>query len=146
MMSGEEAPTSPVNEQVRLHMRCHMNKRVLVIDDSIVILELLHSMLDLEGYEVLTATDGSAAFEQLETTTPDLILLDLLMPKMSGYEFIEQVRHCRKPLVAIPIILLTARKHTPQEIEQLGVAGYLQKPFHRSELLSLLSDPATAPL
>ncbi len=122
-----------------------MKKRVLVIDDSIVILDLVQLMLQHEGYEVFTAQDGLVALEQLEMTTPDLILLDLIMPRMSGYDFIQEVQQHRKHFLSIPIILLTAVQQTQDQFEQLGAAGYLQKPFRRSELLSKLSDLLSNP-
>ena len=122
-----------------------MSKQVLIIDDICAMLDLVEDILQMAGYEVMTASDARTALAQLETTTPDLILLDVMMPRMSGYECIEQLRHRHR---AIPIILLTVKKHTPEEIEQLGVAGYLRKPFHHQELLSmlteLLSDPHTS--
>jgi DNA-binding response OmpR family regulator len=119
-----------------------MPKRILVIDDLGIMLDLVEYMLQMAGYEVMTAGDAFTALAQIETTTPHLILLDVMMPRMSGYEFIEQLRQRHH---ALPIILLTVKEHTPEDIDQLGVAGYLRKPFHQSELLSLLhkllSDP-----
>ncbi len=119
-----------------------MKKRVLVIDDAVGILDVVTIMLEMEGYEVVTALDASIALARIETTAPDLILLDVVLPTMSGYECIEQLGQHHD---AIPIILFTVLKHTPEEVEQLGVAGYLRKPFHRSELLhkikELLGDP-----
>jgi DNA-binding response OmpR family regulator len=114
-----------------------MTKRVLVIDDIGVILDLVKYMVQMAGYEVMTAADAPTALGQIETITPDLILLDIMMPKMSGYAFIEQLRQRHLP---IPIILLTVKEHTPEELEQLGVAGYLRKPFHCNELLSKLHE------
>ena len=90
----------------------------------------------MAGYEVMTASNAPIALARLETTAPDLILLDVKMPHRSGYECIEQLRHRHR---AIPIVLLTVKKHTPEEIEQLGVAGYLRKPFRHRELLSMLT-------
>jgi DNA-binding response OmpR family regulator len=117
---------------------------VLVIDDIGVILDLVKSILQMGGYDVVTATDAASALAQIEKTKPDLILLDIMMPNISGYDFIVQLRQRQNHYAAIPIMLLTVRKHTPEEIEQLGVAGYLRKPFHPKELLSkieeLLSD------
>ncbi len=81
-----------------------MPKRVLVIDDIAIILDLAEYMLQMAGYEVATALDAPTALAQIETTTPDLILLDVMMPHMSGYDFIEQLRQRHIP---IPIILLT---------------------------------------
>ena len=119
-----------------------MEKRVLVIDDLCMMLDLVEYILHMAGYEVMTASDALTALAQMETTLPDLILLDVMMPQMSGYDFLEQVRHRHH---TIPIVLLTVKQHTPEEVEQLGIAGYLRKPFRQSELLSLLqtllSDP-----
>lgn len=126
-------------------MRYSVKKRVLVIDDIGVILDLVAFLLQMDGYEVVTATDAATALAQMETTKPDLIFLDVMMPNMNGYEFIAQLRQRQNQHVTIPIILLTVKEHTPEEVKQLGVAGYLRKPFHRSELLTkiheLLSDP-----
>ena len=116
-----------------------MKKRILVIDDTPAILELLQTMLQGIGYEVMATTDGRSALEQIKIKEPDLILLDLSMPIMSGYEFIEQFRHRYQHYRSIPIILFTAHKLTPHEIERLEVAGYLQKPFHLRELLKKIS-------
>jgi DNA-binding response OmpR family regulator len=112
-----------------------MAKRILVIDDTDMMLTLLEYMVHMAGYEVMTASDASLAVAQLETITPDLILLDVLMPHVSGYDFIAAVREHHQ---AIPIILLTVKELTPEEVEQLGVVGYVRKPFRHSELLTLL--------
>ncbi len=121
-----------------------MKKRVLVIDDIGVILDLVEFLLQKGGYEVATATDAASALAQIEKITPDLILLDIMMPDISGYEFIAQLRQHQNHYASIPIMLLTVKEHTPEEVEQLGVAGYLRKPFHQKELLGkieeLLSD------
>ncbi len=114
-----------------------MAKRVLVIDDIGIILDLAKEILQRAGYEVMTASDALTALAQMETTAPDLILLDVMIPHMSGYDFIDELRQRHH---AIPIILLTVKKHTPEELEQLGVAGYLRKPFHRSELLRQIKE------
>ncbi len=120
----------------------HMAKLVLIIDDLCIMLDLVEYMLQMAGYEVMTVSDALTALAQIETTSPDLILLDVMMPYMSGYDFIEQLRQRHH---AIPIVLLTVKEHTPEEIRQLGVAGYLRKPFHQSELLSLLHELLSDP-
>jgi CheY-like chemotaxis protein len=116
-----------------------MKKRVLVIDDAPNILDLVQAVLQQEGYEVITAIDGRSALEQIKITEPDLILLDLFMPVMNGYKFIEQFQQRDQQSGSIPIILLTAHKLTQDEIERLGVVGYLQKPFRQRELLKKIS-------
>jgi CheY-like chemotaxis protein len=116
-----------------------MKKRILAIDDALDILDLVQAVLQQEGYKVVAATDGHSALEQVLITEPDLILLDLSMPVMNGYEFLEQFRQRDQQNRPIPIILLTAHKLTQNEIERLGVAGYLQKPFRQKELLNKIS-------
>jgi CheY-like chemotaxis protein len=116
-----------------------MKKRILVIDDNLVILDLLQSMLQERGYEVMITTDGCSALELIKIRRPDLILLDLSMPIMSGYEFIEHFRQRYQAYGSIPIILFTAHQLPLHEIERLEVAGYLQKPFHLKELLYTIS-------
>jgi DNA-binding response OmpR family regulator len=121
-----------------------VKKRVLVIDDIGVILDLVEYLLQMEGYDVMTAPDAVSALAQIEKITPDLIVLDIMMPTMSGYEFLAQLQQRRNHYAATPILLLTVKELTPDEVKQLGVAGYLRKPFHQKELLSkiqeLLSD------
>ena len=112
-----------------------MMKRILVIDDAPDILDLVQNMLEQEGYEVIATTNGRSALEQIMTIEPDLIVLDLFMPVMDGYEFIVQLRQRDQQKGSIPIILLTAHKLAQDEIERLGVAGYFQKPFRQRELL-----------
>ncbi len=89
---------------------------------------------------MVTATDAASALALIEKITPDLILLDIMMPNMNGYEFIAQLRQRQNQRTAIPIMLLTVKEHTPEEVEQLGVAGYLRKPFHQKELLSKIEE------
>jgi len=94
-------------------------------------------MLQKEGFEVVTSSDATSALAQIESIAPDLILLDVMMPKMSGYEVIDQLRDLH---LSIPIILLTVKQHTPEELQQLGVADYLRKPFHQQDLLSKIRE------
>jgi CheY-like chemotaxis protein len=124
---------------VELKRRQEMKKRILVIDDAPDIRDLLQTVLEQEGYEVITAPDGRSALKQIMRTEPDLILLDLFMPIMNGYEFIEQLRQRDQHNRSIPIMLLTAHKLSQQEFERLGVVSYLQKPFRQKELLKKIS-------
>jgi two-component system, OmpR family, response regulator len=116
-----------------------MKKRILVIDDNLAILDLLQSLLQGIGYEVMTTTDGRSALELIKIRRPDLILLDVFMPIMSGYEFIEHFRQQDQAYESIPIMLITAQQLPLHEIKRLEVAGYLQKPFHLKELLNKIS-------
>jgi CheY-like chemotaxis protein len=144
LYSSESSTSGMKRNKRRLTVRYQVKKRVLVIDDIGIILELVEFLLQMGGYDVVTATDAASALAQIMTTMPDLILLDIMMPNMSGYEFIAQLRQRQNHYATIPIMLLTVKEHTPEEVEQLGAVGYLRKPFHQKELLSkideLLSD------
>ena len=111
--------------------------RILVVDDDPVILRLIEVNLDLEGFEVVTADRGEDAIEKARGTTPDLILLDLMMPEMSGWEIAERLQKDDKTK-DIPLVLLSARPQDEHRHrgEELGVAGYVTNPFDPAELVS----------
>jgi len=105
-------------------------KKVLVIDDEENILHILKIRLENEGYEVITTTDPVDGIGKAFFTIPDLILLDITMPKLSGFEVLKVVSQS-DDLKNIPIIMLTARRE-PQDIEKvlkLGAVDYCAKPF-----------------
>lgn len=114
-----------------------MSKRkttILVADDDLQCLNLVTLNLELEGYAILKACDGRQAIEQIERYHPDLILLDVLMPRMSGFT----VCHWVRARSTVPIILITARGQVQEKIRglDLGADDYLAKPFSVSELLA----------
>jgi DNA-binding response OmpR family regulator len=103
---------------------------VLVADDDPDILALVRLRLERDGYEVLSAPDGETAFDLAIARTPDLALLDVMMPRLDGYELTRRLRG-HGPTAGIPIILLTARVQEP-DVEQGLAAGaddYVTKPF-----------------
>jgi DNA-binding response OmpR family regulator len=108
--------------------------RTLVVDDEERILNFLRSKLKAFGYEVLTASNGLEALEQAQTQEPDLIVLDLLMPKMDGFETLKELRS----FSAVPVIVLSARGADVDKIKglALGADDYLQKPFNPDELVA----------
>lgn len=109
-------------------------KKILVVDDEPQIVELLESYLSKEGYAVATAGDGEAALLAAERENPDLILLDLMLPKINGYEVCKQIRTKSKT----PIIMLTARDEEPDKIVglELGADDYITKPFSPREVVA----------
>ena len=123
-----------------------MQKRVLVIDDDAGLRDLLQTILEIEGCEVILAENGLIALEKLKTVQPDLILLDLMMPHMDGFTFAEELQ--RQGLYsAIPILALTADTRAKTKIEQMGFDSYLTKPFelHRFlEEIAKLMEPIQA--
>lgn len=116
-----------------------LNKKsesILVVDDSPDNLYLMQFVLESQGYAVGLANNGQEALEKIEGCQPDLILLDLMMPQMSGYEFIHRLRE-DKNLLSIPVFLVTADKYTEDyDAIAAGANGVIHKPIDINELLS----------
>ncbi len=108
--------------------------RILVVDDEERVLSFLRSKLKASGYEVLTASNGLEALEQAQAQEPDLIVLDLLMPKMDGFETLKELRS----FSAVPVIILSAKGADTDKIKglSLGADDYLPKPFNPDELVA----------
>jgi DNA-binding response OmpR family regulator len=113
--------------------------RILVVDDDPVILRLIEVNLDLEGFEVVTASRGEDAIAKARDTAPDLILLDLMMPEMSGWELAERLQK-DDTVSGIPLVFLSARTQDEDRRrgEELGVAGYITKPFDPADLVETI--------
>ncbi len=110
--------------------------RILVVEDHEPLLDAIRMVLERAGYTVLTATDGQKGLEVMERVRPDLIVADIMMPNMDGYEFYQAVR-ARPDGLTIPFIFLTART-TREDIlrgKSMGAEDYLTKPFDPEELL-----------
>jgi DNA-binding response OmpR family regulator len=107
---------------------------ILVADDDPQLLRLVTRNLQMEGYDILSAGDGEQALELIESRTPDLVLLDIMMPKLDGFSVCARVRE----FSAVPIILLTARGQDQDKVRglDLGADDYLTKPFNVDELLA----------
>ncbi|MFN8475988.1 MAG: response regulator transcription factor [Anaerolineae bacterium] len=108
--------------------------KILVVDDEPNIVELARLYLKNEGYEVLTAGDGRAALDSVRQQQPDLMLLDIMLPGMDGWEVCKQVRQFSR----IPIIMLTARGDDVDKIVglELGADDYMVKPFNPREMVA----------
>ena len=114
--------------------------KILIADDDTEIQELLHFTLENEGYEVVVASNGEEAVEKALKERPDLMVLDVMMPKLTGYEVCEKVRE--NPLISLtPIILLTSLSQTKDRITgiMLGADEYLSKPFEPFELVTRIN-------
>jgi DNA-binding response OmpR family regulator len=107
---------------------------ILVVDDDEQILDFLRPKLRGSGYNVLTATNGIEALEQAKTQDPDMLVLDLAMPQMDGFETLKEMRN----FSAMPVIFLSARGSDADKIKGLdmGADDYLSKPFNPDELIS----------
>jgi len=114
--------------------------RVLVVEDDDGIRDLVDLVLSSAGYEVLTASDGAAALQVIGTVHPDLVLLDMRMPVMDGWEFARRYR--ARPEPHAPIVVLTAARDAAQRAAEIDANGYLGKPFDMTELLAMVSHHA----
>lgn len=109
---------------------------IMIVDDSVTVRKVTSRLLERQGYDVVTAKDGVDAMEQLETVKPDLMLLDIEMPRMDGFEVTNLVRH-HELHRDLPIIMITSRtgeKHRERALS-LGVSQYMGKPFQEEALL-----------
>ena len=118
--------------------------RILVVDDDDTIRELISIALGDEGYEVMTAIHGREALERTVSWSPDVILLDMRMPVMDGWEFTRAYRQGQGPHA--PIVVLTAGRDANCSALQLDADAALAKPFELSSLLDLVSRLACVPL
>jgi CheY-like chemotaxis protein len=115
---------------------------ILVVDDDSAILELIAQVLIDEGYNVITAGDGRAAVALARMRHPQLILLDLMMPEMNGWQVIAALKSFN-PTRTIPVILLSARRDLAETAADLGATAYLEKPFDLDELVQHVQEYVT---
>ena len=125
-------------------------KKILIVDDDPAILRLLSTNLKARGYEVLTASNGEESLELVQRDFVDLIILDIMMPKLDGVEVCRRVREWSN----VPIIILSARGDEKDKVKclELGADDYLTKPFGIAELMARIKtafrhrgDPAVSP-
>ena len=111
-----------------------MSNKILVVDDQASVRQLLQDYLTEQGFKVITATDGQNAIYTARHEEPDLILLDIMMPRMDGYDFLRQYRQERQT----PVIIITAREEETDAVVglELGADDYVIKPFRMRELVA----------
>jgi DNA-binding response OmpR family regulator len=111
---------------------------VLVVDDDPGIVGFLELALGDEGYEVRVAANGREGLAETERRRPDVILLDMNMPVMDGWEFCQQLRRADADLDTIPIIVMTAARDAAARSNEVGAQGYLGKPFDLDHLFQTI--------
>ena len=116
-----------------------MSKKVLVVDDQPHIVRLIQVNLEKEGLQVSTAGDGVEGLEKIRDEHPDLVILDVIMPRKDGFQVLRDIKS-DETLAEIPVIMLTVKTHNADIVEGLkeGAELYLPKPFHPKELVSLV--------
>jgi two-component system, chemotaxis family, chemotaxis protein CheY len=128
----------PSEKSARLAVR-----NVLVVDDDPSIRDVLAEELRYRGYSVITAGNGREALDRLHVMTPDVIVLDLMMPVMDGWTFVERYRDSAGRR-SVPIIAVSAEGDLCQGYEALGVTAFLRKPFELNELADCIAQLALA--
>ena len=118
-----------------------MNKKILIVDDEVYILHILDFSLGAEGYEVITAADGEEAIERAKKEKPDLVVLDIMMPKVDGFEACRRLK-ADPETSPIPVILLTAKG---REVDrrmgmEVGADDYIVKPFSPNKLIEKIGS------
>ncbi len=115
--------------------------KILVVDDEIYIVHILDFSLGMEGYEVVTALDGEQALEKVRSDKPDLIVLDIMMPKLDGYEVCKNIKS-NASTQHIPVILLSAKgRNVDQKLGfDVGADDYITKPFSPRKLVERINQ------
>lgn len=142
----QQAKALDAIEAEKRHEQEERIKRILVVDDSVTVRKVTTRLLERNGFEVFTAKDGVDAIATLQDHIPDLMLLDIEMPRMDGFEVASIVRHDSR-LQHVPIIMITSRtgsKHKNRALS-IGVNEYMGKPFQEDTLLSTI-DKLLAPV
>jgi DNA-binding NarL/FixJ family response regulator len=118
-----------------------MSKRLLVVDDEPNLLRAVAAALRAEGYEVVTARNGREALVRVAESVPDLVISDIRMPGMDGYQLAGQLRASSRTAI-VPIIFLTAKDETADRVAgfRSGVDAYITKPFEPDELLAVIQN------
>jgi len=114
-----------------------MTRKILIVDDEQNIVISLEFLMRREGYEVLVANDGDAALEQIAAHVPDLVLLDIMLPKKNGFEVCQQIR-ATPQWQGIKVIMLTAKGRDTEVTKgmALGADAYMTKPFSTKDLVA----------
>jgi DNA-binding response OmpR family regulator len=113
-----------------------MSKRILIVDDEPYIVIPVEFLMRREGYEVAVARDGEAGLDAIRADPPDLVILDVMMPKLNGFEVCEAVR-ADPALASVRILMLTAKGREAEKKKglELGADAYIPKPFSTHELV-----------
>jgi DNA-binding response OmpR family regulator len=120
-----------------------MPKRILIIDDEIEFAEMVKMRLEANRYIVETAANGEEGLKKIQAQMPNLILLDVMMPGLDGYEVLRRLRHDPK-MRHVPVVMLTAKGETKSifKAQDLGSTDYLIKPCESAELLATVQKYA----
>jgi DNA-binding response OmpR family regulator len=128
--SSSDSGSKPASSEAR-----RASKRILLVDDDLEIVESMKTVLESRGYQILVARDGNQGLAMAESEEPDLVVLDMMMPKRSGFLVLEKLRRSRPD--PMRVIMITANEGSRHKAyaEMLGVDDYIRKPFAMDRLL-----------
>jgi twitching motility two-component system response regulator PilG len=115
--------------------------RILIVEDEESLLKLESILLTSKGYQVYGATDGRSALEELKRIMPDLVLLDIMLPELDGFEVCRQIKE-NPETCHVPVVMLSARKNR-QDVErgaQVGADAYVTKPFKSAKVMEIIES------
>jgi diguanylate cyclase (GGDEF)-like protein len=137
-MNNSLIQTTAIDRGIQMDLN-HQSIHILLVDDNPINLKLLSEALQGQGWKTLTATDGETAIEQTEYAMPDLILLDVMMPEMDGFETCRRLK--ANPMThQIPVIFMTALSNALDKVAglEIGAVDYITKPFQQEEMIARL--------
>ena len=116
-----------------------MSKKILIVDDEPELIEMVKIRLESKDYNIITAADGEAGLAKAKAEKPDLILLDILMPDIDGFEVLKRLKQDRETS-SMPVIMLTvsAKRNLIARASKMGAVDYIVKPFEGEELLKIV--------
>ena len=124
-----------------------MGKKILIVDDEPDVVSLLQTRLESQGFEVITAKDGTEGLDKVRRDKPDVIILDVLMPGMTGYQFIETLKkEADESIRKTPVIVYSAKWSMQEFFNPWDVYAFLRKPFRAEELLAKIGEIVGAPV
>lgn len=113
-----------------------MSKKILVIEDNPVVVQLLETLLREHQFEVITAGDGQEGLQRIQSEKPDLIVLDVMMPRMTGYQFFKELRAKGEEFKKIPVLITSAKESMKDFFDRWDIVDFLPKPFNSESLLA----------
>jgi len=110
-------------------------RKILIVEDNATSAELIRLWLIASNYEVTIARDGLEGLGKVQEIKPDLILSDVLMPKMTGYQMVEKIRSLDRDVKNVPVIVISAKQSMKDRFDSSAIFCFMSKPIHREELL-----------
>ena len=117
-----------------------MAKKILIVDDEPDLVKMLNRRLASNGYEVMTASNGAEAMARAKDEKPDLIILDVLMPQMTGYQFVQKLREQSDSIKDIPVVVISAKLSMKEFFNPWEIHTFMPKPFEPEKLMSIVDE------